>query len=98
MVVIHEIMIKSLREPCNDISLGCLSAKKLPYERKGIMVSGTKGPKMLLGLRCIIKGRKKKNGEAKGGGENVRVEGRMSGSHQSSGKRIVERASDAVQS
>jgi hypothetical protein len=37
------------------------------------MVSGIKGPKMVLGMRCIIKGSKKKNGEAKGRGENVRV-------------------------
>lgn len=37
------------------------------------MVSDTKGPTMLLGMRCIIKGSKIKNGEVKGGGENVRV-------------------------
>lgn len=64
-----------------------------------MMVSSTKATEMLLGTMGIIKGSKKKNGEeAKGREENVRVEGRMLGSHQSSGKRIVERASDAVQS
>ena len=37
------------------------------------MVSGTKGSKMFPSMRCIIKGSKKKNGEAKGREENVRV-------------------------